>query len=369
MPPITIAADTIQPLSPDLYSAQREAMTATLREAGATAVYHAEAPGVPGVRNTELIACFADDADLGKAAASLQAQLRNCADTFLQAPAAMRERHLNLLSSLIPAASPGMQLQDLLGGPSRFPLQTGAQCTLWNVESCASLLVEVTSHHRLTTRAALHTLRRLAENIELATRDRLHCNGAAEFCLRAERLRSGWFQTPRLLRETQLCELWDDAGTVLRSLLAAYAERFASLLRDEPGDMSMRVPGANTTYYFTDTKAPRLLLTQPLATVVQLPRHLGPMFQLLAEPGLGLDRWLSVEQLEESPDVRLDPKFALAAHGYARANAAYFEDMVPQRTPLRLLGGATMAQARTTAAVRVLRMLQRVKAKIAPVGR
>jgi hypothetical protein len=367
MPPITIAADTIQPLSLDVYAAERDAMTATLREAGAIAVYQAEPSGVPGVRNTQLIACLANDADLSQSTAAIQAQLRNCCDTFLQPPAAMRERHLELLPNLVAATSPGTKLHDLLGGPSRFPMQTGAQCTLWNVESCAALLVEVTAHRRLTTRAALHTLRRIAENIELATRDRLVCNGAAEFCLRTDRLRSNWFETPRLLRETQLCDLWHDAETTLCSLLAAYAERFATLLREEPGDMSMRIPGASTTYYFTDSKAPRLLLTQPLATVVRLPKHLGPMFQLLAEPGLGLDRWLCVDQIEETPDVRLDPKFALAAHGYARANAAYFEDMIPQRTPLRLLGGGTMARARTTATLRVLRMLRRVKAKFTPV--
>lgn len=361
-PPITITADTIRPLTLDDYAAERAAMVDALRSCGASGVYEIGSVGVPGISDLDVVACFPDELDLRRSFAPVEALLREGTRGFLHAPWAMRERHRRLLPSLFAVR----QMHDLQGGPSLEPVQTPMQRLLWNVEACASVLSTLVSRRRLTTRSAVCLLNGVRYNVELAALDQVAAVGSGEFCGRIGRLRSSWFELAAPAREQETIELWTAAEAVLRDLLASYGQRVASFLRETPNDLLMRVPGANTTYFFTNGKAPRLLLTQPLANVVTLPRELGPLFQLLAEPGLGLDRWLTVEHVDAGPDVRLEPKFALAAHAYARDNAAYLQDLLAQRTPFLLLGGGTLSHVRTTAAARVMSLLRRVRAKLLP---
>ena len=361
-PPITITADTIRPMTLDDYAAERAAMVDALIHCGASDVYEIGSVGVPGISDLDVLACFPDDLDLRRSFAPVEKLLRDNPRGFLHAPLAMRERHRRLLPSLFAVR----QMHHLRGGASLQPKQTPMQRLLWNVEACASVLSTLIARRRLTTRSAVCLLNGVRYNVELAAQDQVTAPATGEFCSRIARLRGSWFELAAPAREQETIELWAAAETVLVDLLASYGQRVGSLLRETPGDLLMRVPGANTTYFFTNGTAPRLLLTQPLANVVTLPRELGPLFQLLAEPGLGLDRWLTVEHVDAGPDVRLEPKFALAAHAYARDNAEYLGDMLAQHTPFLLLGGGTLGHVRTTAAARVMNLLRRVRAKLLP---
>lgn len=361
-PPITITADTIRPMSLDDYAAERAAMVEALSACGAASVYEIGSVGVPGISDLDIVACFPDDFDLRRSFAPVESLLRGGPSAFLHAPLAMRERHRRLLPSLFAVR----QMHHLQGGVSLQPTQTPMQRLLWNVEACASVLGTLVSRRRLTTRSAVCLLNGVRYNVELAAHDDVTAPLAGEFCGRIGRLRTSWFDLPAPAREQETIELWAAAETILVDLLAGYGRRVGNLLRETPSDLLLRVPGANTTYFFTNGRAPRLLLTQPLATVVTLPRELGPLFQLLAEPGLGLDRWLTVEHVDAGPDARLEPKFALAAHAYARDNAEYLGDMLAQRTPFLLLGGGTLSHVRTTAAARVMNLLRRVRTKLLP---
>ena len=362
LPPISISVDTIRPLTLDDYAAERAAMVAALLTCGANTVYEVGSVGAPGISDLDLVACFEDATVLRRSFAPVETLLRESQRVFLHAPLAIRRRHFPILPSLFAVR----QMHDLFGGPALQPRQTPIQRLVWNIEACASLLTALVSRRRVTTRSAVCLLNSVRYNVELADEDRVAGVGGAEFCRRIQQLRTGWFELPPAVREAEAIELWSAAETLLRSLLAGYATYIATFLREEPRDLLMRIPGANTTYYFTNGTAPRLLLTQPLATVVQLPCELGPLFQLLAEPGLGLDRWLVVDHVDDGPDIRLDPQFALGAHAYARDNAAYLEDMLAQRTPFLLLGGGTLSHVRTTTAERMMGLLRRVQRRLTP---
>lgn len=361
-PPITFTADTVRPLTPLDYAAERAVMVEALLACGAKTVYEIGSVGMPGISDLDIVACFPDDLDLQRSFAPVEAALRECNRGFLHAPWAMREKHVPLLPSLFAVR----RMKDLGGGPDLAPEQTSVQRLLWNVEASACVLSALLTRRRVSTRSAVCLLNGVRYNVELARQDRVDVARGGEFTGRIAALRQHWFELLPTEREPETAALWGIAEDVLRGLLEGYAARVRNLLRDEPRDTLMRVPGANTTWYFTDGAAPRLLLTQPLANVVALPKALGPLFQLLAAPGVGLDRWLSVEHVDDTPDARIDPQFASAAHAYARDNAAYVGDMLAQRLPFLLLGGGTLGHVRTTAAARVMNVLRRVRQKLVP---
>ncbi len=365
LPPISISADTIRPLTLDDYAAERATMVAALLRCGASTVYEVGSVGAPGISDLDLVACFDDDTVLRRSFAPVEALLRESQRVFLHAPLAIRRRHFPILPSLFAVR----QMHDLCGGPSLQPRQTPSQRLVWNIEASASVLTALVSRRRVTTRSAMCLLNSVRYNVELAGQDGVQAAGGAEFCLRIQQLRTRWFELPTAEREAEAIALWTAAESVLRGLLTGYGTHLARFMREEPRELLMRIPGANTTYFFTNGKAPRLLLTQPLATVVQLPCELGPLFQLLAEPGLGLDRWLTVDHVDHGADIRLDPQFALGAHAYARDNAAYLEDMLAQRTPFLLLGGGTLSHVRTTTAERMMGLLRRVQRRLTPTAR
>jgi hypothetical protein len=360
-PPITITADTVRPLPLAAYDAERAAMTAALRSVGASAVYEIGSVSAPGISDLDLVACFPDDADLRRSFAPVERLLRP-SKAFLHAPWALRERHLPGLPALFAVR----QMRELGGGPAVTVVQTAAQRFLWNTEACASVLAALVARRSLTTRSAACLLNGVRYNVELAATDGITAPTGEAFCQRIAALRRDWFTLPAAAREQETVALWDAAEVVVRSLLAGCAAYVRARSTGAATDASMRVPGANTTFYFTDGGAPRLLLSQPLASIVQLPRDLGPLFALLAAPGGGLDRWLAVQPGAPGPAPRFDPTFAAAVRAYARDNTAYLADQLAQPLPFLLLCGGTLNHVRTTPAVRIMNLLRRARARLLP---
>jgi hypothetical protein len=360
-PAPTITADTVRHLDPAIYERDRAAMVDALLASGAQSVFEIGSVGAPGISDLDLIACFADDASLRGPWDAVQRLLPG-SQTFLHAPCALRARHLRLLPSLFAVRQ--MRAGD--GTAVEVAAQTPVQRLLWNVEACAAVLATLQTRRQITTRSALCLLNGVRYNVDLARLDRIEGTSAERFGERITALRRNWFSLAADVRTHELASLWGLAQTTLRELLAGYANRVRARLLDEPAELLMRVPGAKTTYWFSDRGAPRLLLTQPLGSVLALPQALGALFQLLAAPGLGLDQWLTVDRVEEGDDARIDPEFAHAAHDYARDNARYLDDMLATRTPFVLLGAGTLVSVRSTAADRVMNLLRRVKAKLLP---
>lgn len=362
--PITITADTVRPLAASVYDAERAAMAAALRASGASAVYEIGSVSAPGISDLDLVACFPDDADLRHPFAPITGLLRTSA-AFLHAPWALRERHVPLLPSLFAVR----QMRELGGGPPLAPKQTPAQRFLWNTEACASVLAALVARRRLTTRSAACLLNGVRYNVELAAADGISTADGEPFCRRIVALRRDWFVLPAEARERETISLWNAAEAVVRGLLQGCAAHVASRMSGPTTDASMRVPGANTTFYFTNGTAPRLLLSQPLASVVPLPRELGPLFALLAARDGGMDRWLSVQRAEAGPGPSFDPAFAADVRAYARDNTAYLTDLLAQPLPFLLLCGGTLNHVRTTPAARVMNLLRRARARLSPTGR
>lgn len=360
-PPITITADTVRPLAPEVYDAERAAMAAALRACGASAVYEIGSVSAPGISDLDLVACFPDGADLRRSFAPVETLLRT-SSAFLHAPWALRERHLPLLPALFAVR----QMRELGGGPPLDFPQDPAQRFLWNTEACASVLAALVARRRLTTRSAACLLNGVRYNVELAAADGIRTAGGESFCRRIEALRRGWFGTAAAVREQETVALWDAAEAVVRDLLAGCAAHVRARTSGATSDALMRVPGANTTYFFTDGAAPRLLLSQPLATVVPLPRDLGPLFTLLAARSGGLDRWLAVQRTEAGPAAEFEPTFASAVRTYARDNTTYLTDLLAQPLPFLLLCGGTLNHVRTTPAVRIMNLLRRARARLLP---
>lgn len=358
---ITLTADTIRPLTLDDYAADRARVVEVLLDSGATAVLEVGSVGVPGISDLDLVACFPDDLDLRPLRAPLERALREADRGFLHGPWAIRGRHLARLPSLFAFR----QIRDLLGGPVPEHTQTPTQRLLWNIEASATVLGRMDRQRTTTTRSALCLLNGVRYNIDLAVRDGVvPPERHADFARRITSLRSEWFATDAATRRAEIAASWDAAVDVLRDLLAGYAVRLRGLLRDPAAETLLTVPGANLTYCFTDRNAPRLLLSHPFTTTLALPKELGVIFQLLAAPGLGLDRWLTIEHVGPDDDPRIDPQFALAAHAYARNNAAYLDDMIHCPAPFMLLGGGTLGGVRVSTARRVLGALRRVRDRL-----
>jgi hypothetical protein len=359
---ITITADTVRPLSLDDYRADLDAMLAALRACGAVAVHDLGATTAPGISDLDLLACLPAEADPGQTFAPVAEIVRRPLRAFLHAPWSIRSHQLPLLPTLCSAS----RAEDLLGGPPLVQEQTPTQRLVWNVESMIGALGGLHARRRVTTRSSLCLLDAITHNVALAAADGVHAAAAGDFGARVRALRAEWFARSRASREGEIITLWNDADRLLRSLLAGYAAAIGRLVEGTCGDMVLAVPGTAVTCYFTRTRTKSLLLAQPFATVLTLPQELGVLFDLLAEPGIGLDTWISPSHVDEEPRYRVDPAFADAVRGYGRATAEYLDDQLPHPSPFLLLGGATFAHLRSTQGTRIMNLLRRARSRHSP---
>lgn len=356
---LVLVADTVRPLAREVYDRDRAAMVDVLADLGATSVYEIGSVGAPGISDLDLIACFGDDVDLRPAKAAMAPLLRS-SSTLLHPPWAIRARHMASLPSLFAVR----QMRDLLGGGSLVAEQSRFQRMLWNLEACAGVLATFVGRRRITTRSALCLLNGVRYNLELAAVDEVVAPGGSEFAAGIATLRQDWFGTAADLRERRILELWAQALLVLRGLLDGYGVQVAALARHRATDAMLQVPGTRTLYYFTEGRAPGLVLTRPLSTVLALPQALGSLFRALALPDTGLHRWLHVNLVDEGEPVAFAPEFAAAVRDYARANADYLAEMAREGSPFLLLGGSTCNRVHLTARGRLLGLLQRLGASL-----
>ncbi|MBM4061367.1 MAG: hypothetical protein FJ265_09790 [Planctomycetes bacterium] len=320
------------------YARDRADLVAALRACGAVAVYEIGSIGTPGISDLDLLACFPDGRGPG-GFAPLEALLAQQRPSLLHPPWGMLARHRDSL----PALFAFRQIRDVDSGATIPAVQTPLQRRLWNVEAVAAtggLLLQ--RRNRSTARSALCLLNGITYNLQLAAEDGIGAPGGESFAEAIRDLRRRWFEAADGDRRRELARLWAGAPAVLHHLLGGYATAFAHELPRGHGDVLLERPGTRVSYCFSDRGA-RGLLPRPFATVQVLPRGLAPLFELLASPGTGLDRWLRpVQQLPTSAPPAPDAAFAAGVRGYARANAAYLRDMLALRSPLLLLNAGTL---------------------------
>lgn len=323
------------------YEQDRAGMVAALVECGASSVFEIGTVRAPGLSDLDLLACF-DGPPTAATCAPVTRFLASRPPSFLHPPWALFKAHLPLLPDLFAIR----QLRTLHGHRALAVAQRDSQRLLWNVEACASVLgVLRLRAGRASERSALCLLHGITYNVMLAGEDGIHDPCGPEFVQRIGALRSGWFAADPIERGVELQQLWQLASALLHGLLAGYASTIASRLgAPRATRLLLPIPGARLLYGFGAPPPPRALAL-PFAETLWLPAGLQPLFERLAAPGNGLDRWLRPRPRVRTAATATAPDLAFAAEvdRYARANARYLGDVLPANLPFLVLNGGTLA--------------------------